>query len=191
KSIIKTKLGLNERIYARKCELKEIDNQREFLDNNHLQGYIPAKINIGLYYNDELTSLLTFSKPRFNKNYDWEMIRFVNKIGYSVIGGFSKLLKYFLNNYQGSIITYSDIRLFDGKVYETNGFTQIESSKPSYYYTDYKNRYSRQKFQKHKIPNILESFNSNLTEWENMQMNGWDRIWDCGNYVYIKNDSNK
>jgi len=61
-------------------------------------------------------------------------------------------------------------------------------SKPGYCYTDYKNRFSRMKFQKHKLSNILEYFDPKLTEWENMQLNGYDRIWDCGNYVYVLKD---
>ncbi len=45
-------------------------------------------------------------------------------------------------------------------------------------------RFSRLQFQKHKLKNILENFDPNLTEWENMQLNGFDRIWDCGNLVF-------
>jgi len=30
----------------------------------------------------------------------------------------------------------------------------------------------------------LETFNPDLTEWENMKVNGFDRIWDCGNLVF-------
>ena len=49
---------------------------------------------------------------------------------------------------------------------------------------NYTNRISRLQFQKHMLESKLEIFDSNLTEWENMQLNGYDRIWDCGNYVY-------
>jgi len=30
----------------------------------------------------------------------------------------------------------------------------------------------------------LEKFDENSTEVENMQNNGYTRIWDCGNYVF-------
>lgn len=186
KNIIKQKLGVVENIlYARKCELREIENQKSFLEENHIQGYVSSKINIGLFYNNELVSLLTFNKPRYNKKYDWEIIRFVNKFGYSIVGGFSKMLKYFQKNYPGSIITYSDRRYFDGKIYEINNFNKLSPSKPNFYYTDQRqHRFSRIEFQKHKLEEKLEHFDSELTEWENMQMNGWDRIWDCGNNVF-------
>jgi hypothetical protein len=39
-------------------------------------------------------------------------------------------------------------------------------------------------FQKHKLAKIIKVFDPNLTEWENMQLNGYDRIWDCGNLKY-------
>lgn len=186
KNIIKVKLGILEnKVFARKCIINEIENQKDFLNENHIQGYTPSFKNLGLYFENKLVSLLTFSKSRYNKRYDWEIIRFVNKKGYNVIGGFSKLLKYFRNNYSGSIITYSDRRLFDGKVYEKNDFKKLNPSKQSYFYTDYTHRYNRQQFQKHKLKNLLESYDSSLTEWENMQLNGWDRIWDCGNNVFI------
>jgi hypothetical protein len=189
KSIIMSKLGkVKNRIYARKCEIKGINSQesRKFLNNNHIQGEINSSVKLGLFYEDELVSILTLGKSRFNKNYDYEIHRFCNKLNTSVIGGFSKLLKYFTTNYSNSIVTYADRRYSTGNLYENNGFNLIRISQPNYYYTDsnYNFLQSRNKYQKHKLSQLLEDFDSNLTEWENMQMNGYDRVWDCGNYVY-------
>ena len=190
KSIVKGKLSLNDRIYARKCSLKEVDNKEAkiFYEENHLQGFINSKINIGLFYENKFISCLSFGKSRYNKQYDWEINRFANKLNVSVIGGFAKMLKYFENNYSGSIITYSDRRYFDGSIYRNNGFEELEVSQPNYFYTDKRRRYSRIQYQKHKLEEQLNVYDSNLTEWENMQLNGYDRIWDCGNYRFIKND---
>jgi hypothetical protein len=44
---------------------------------------------------------------------------------------------------------------------------------------------SRLKCQKHKLQNILETFDPSLTEWENLQLNDYDRIWDCGVLTYV------
>jgi hypothetical protein len=34
---------------------------------------------------------------------------------------------------------------------------------------------------------FLEDYASkDLTEWQIMQEKGFDRIWDCGNYVFVK-----
>ncbi|MFW6047533.1 MAG: hypothetical protein ACOCP4_07110 [Candidatus Woesearchaeota archaeon] len=188
KSIIKGKLGLNDKIYARKCEIKEIENKeaKSFYERNHIQGSINSKINIGLFYENKLVSCLSFNKARYNKQYDWEITRFANKLDISIIGGFAKMLSYFKKHYNGSIITYSDRRYFNGSIYKNNGFKELKESQPNYFYTDYKFRYSRIKFQKHKLEEQLEYFDPQLTEWENMQLNGWDRIWDCGNRVFIK-----
>ena len=185
KSIIKGKLGFSNKIYGRKCKVEMIDNAYNFYDENHIQGGMYSFINIGLFYNEELVSVLSFSKPRYNKQYDWEITRFANKLNTSVIGGFAKMLKYFKEKYSGNVITYSDKRLFNGSIYLQNGFTQLKSSGPSYYYTDYRNRYNRVGFQKHKLKDKLDIYDPNLTEWENMQLNGWDRIWDCGNSVFV------
>ena len=187
-SIIKISLGfVDNKIYARKCIIKEITSKEAnvFYNENHIQGGIGSSVNIGLFYNDELVSCLSFAKPRFSTKYNWEITRFANRLNTSVIGGFSKLFKYFTKNYNGSIITYSDKRLFNGSIYRNNGFTELNSSKPSYFYI--RNdivRHSRVSFQKHKLSALLEEFDENLTEKENMRNNGYCWIYDCGNYVF-------
>jgi hypothetical protein len=172
KNIIKTKLGISNKLYARKCVVKELKSNecKTFLEENHIQGYIAAKVNLGLFYENELVSLLTLRQSRFNSKYDWEIARYVNKAGYSITGGFARLLKHFKDNYSGSIITYSDRRLFDGSIYENNGFNKLKPSSPNYYYTKSLDRQTRQNFQKHKLKDKLEVFNPDLTEYENMQL---------------------
>jgi hypothetical protein len=189
KSIISTKLNKNKKIYGRNTYIEIIDNKlsKQFLDENHLQGYIYSEINIGLFHKNELVSVITFGKPRFNKNYEFELIRFANKKYTSIIGGFSKLLKYFKRNYKpSSIITYADRRISNGNLYEKTGFKFLKNTDPNYFYTnDFNTLHSRNKFQKHKLKNLLEDFNSNLSEHENMLNNNYYRIYDCGNKVYL------
>jgi hypothetical protein len=185
KSILRNKFKkIKNKIYARKCEVKLIDNEtsRDFLVNNHIQGYVGSSLNIGLICDDELVSLLTMGSPRFNKGYEYEILRFCNKINTNVIGGFSKLLKYFITKYKPTnVITYSDLRYGTGDVYSKNGFKFISSTKPSYYYIKENCcKESRIKYQKYKLKDLLETFDPSLTAWQNMQLNGYDRIWDCG-----------
>jgi very-short-patch-repair endonuclease len=193
KSIIKNKLGMNIKLYARKCEIKEITNEeyKNFVELNHLQGYTPAKVKLGLFYNNDLVMCMSFSKPRFNKKYDWENIRTCTKINYCVVGGFSKLLSYFKQNYTGSIISYIDSRYFSGSGYIENGFEYIGHSEPNYFYFINKDNvlFNRVKFQKHKLKDILECFDENLTEKENMINNGYLWIYDCGNEIVVYNPS--
>ena len=180
-SMILSKCGIYEkRIGARCCKVKEVLNQeeREFLKQNHLQGYRPSTICYGLYFQDELMSLMSFGKPRFNKRVDWELLRFCNKLNTQVLGGASKL---FARRPKCSIISYSDRRYSQGHLYTQLGMILKQENSPSYSYTDdYKVFYNRVKFQKHKLSKFFEMFDPSITEWENMKMNGYDRIWDCG-----------
>jgi len=187
KSILLNKMGKSfNKIFARKCKIKSVSNKesKQFLFDNHLQGEING-IHIGLYHQDQLVSLITMGKSRFNKSFDYEILRFCNKKNTSVIGGLSKLLSYFKKEYNPeSIITYADARYGEGTGYLNSDFVYKELTSPNYYYIKNQGRESRIKYQKHKLKDLLESFDSNLTEWQNMQLNGFDRIWDCGNYVY-------
>lgn len=190
KSIIKNKLGIvNSKIYARKCSILELSNSeiKTFYEKNHIQGFVFSSINLALLYENEIVSVLSFGKPRFTKQYDYEITRFANLLETSVVGGFSKLFKYFVRNYEfNNIITYSDKRFFSGDVYLKNGFDQLEDTPPSYYYFNKREmiRYNRVKFQKHKLKGLLKIFDENLTEHENMYNNNYLRIWDCGNYKF-------
>lgn len=76
--------------------------------------------SIGLFYNDELVSIMLFGKPKR----DWELLRFCSKINTLVVGGDSKLFKYFILNFSDvdSISTYSDISQFSGNIYNKLGF---------------------------------------------------------------------
>lgn len=192
-SIILNKIKqISKKIYARKCILKEIKDTkivRNFLDNNHIQGYTHSSINLGLYYDDELVSLMTFSKNRFKKDSnEWEMVRFCNKLNTNIIGGASKLFKYFnvnsnINNIP--VISFSDRRFFKGILYKTLGFKFEKHTSPSYIYWKNDKILNRMSCQKHKLNKLLEKFDNNKTEYENMVSNGWKRVWDSGNAKWI------
>ena len=193
KSRLKNLLGIYDKtIYARKCEVREIDSKtsKDFQEQNHIQGAINSSINLGLYFENELISLMTFGKSRFNKKYEWELLRFCNKLNYHIPGAAGKLLKYFERNYHPkSIISYADRRWSQGKLYKALNFQLDHSSAPNYwYFKSYtqENLESRVKYQKHKLKNILENFQPNLSETQNMKNNGYHMIYDCGNHVFTK-----
>ena len=193
KSIISTKLGVGEKaIYARSLFIKEIpdSDKRTFLIKNHIQGNDKSKIRIALVNEqEEIQCLMTFCKSRYNKLFQYEMSRFCNKLNTRISGGASKLFSYFIKKYNPiSIISYSDKRLFSGKVYSALNMNRGTDSPPSYHYVkEGKIIGSRIMFQKHKLKSIIPIFDEKLTEWENMKANGFDRIWDCGNSKYIWN----
>lgn len=182
KSIISSKLNLNEKIYARKCKKIIIDTHQknQFLNQNHIQGEDKSKIKIGLTYEDELVCVMTFCKSRFNRNYEWELSRFSNKMGINVIGGFSRLLNWFRKDYDGNIVSYADKRYSNGNVYYKNGFENIRVNGPSYYYID-KNcnkRYNRMLFQK----KLIGAYD--CTEYEKARQMGYNKIYDCGTICF-------
>ncbi|QPX64747.1 putative homing endonuclease [Campylobacter phage F367] len=189
KSIINNKLGKSNKIMARKCILKQVSKaeEKEFLESNHLQGFTGSTVCYGLYYRDELVCLMSFGKPRFTDKYNWELIRLCTKKNTNVIGGASKLLKHFEKENEGSLISYSDRLYSDGSIYKQLGFEFSHFSKPGYFYYKNGTKYSRQQFMKHKLKDKLEKFDPNLTESENMRLNGYHKVWDCGQGVWIKN----
>lgn len=192
KVFLKSTFGIfDKKIFARKCEVKEIDNEnyKLFTEENHLQGYVVASVKIGLFYENQLVQVMSFGKPRFNNKTEWELIRECSKLGYSIIGGKEKLLKFFEKRYNPkNILSYCEKDKFSGRSYYKNGFKLIRESKPNYVYF-YKKDYtplSRIGFQKYKLKDKLEEFDENLTEWENMLNNGYRRMFDYGNYVFVK-----
>lgn len=193
KSVVSTLLNTNtlNKLNARDCIIKEVleSEKNIFLKENHLQGEDKSTIKIGLYYKNELVSLMTFRKTsRFDKTVEWELLRFCNKINTIINGGASKLFSYFLKNYNPStIVSYCDRRYFNGNLYEKLGFKFVNFTVPNYYYiiNNYKDLKHRMSFQKHKLKKLLSNYDEKLSEWENMKLNGYDRIWDCGNSKWI------
>ena len=196
-SRLKNMLGkYDEVVFARKCVIKEVDSftTKDFLNDNHLQGWCQSKVSLGLFYNDVLVSLMTFGKPRFSKDYQWELLRFCNKLGYHVPGGASRLLKHFERQYQPtSLISFADRRWSTGNVYEKLGFVLHHTTKPNYWYWNYAKSApyieNRMAYQKHKLKDVLTKFDESKTEIQNMFDNGYFRIFDCGNLAYVKSYS--
>jgi hypothetical protein len=203
KSIIKNELLLStNKIFARKCYIQEIDNKlkNDFLEDNHLQGKVNSSINLGLFTKEEnkLVSIMTFSKPRYTKEYEYELMRFVNILDTNIIGAGSKLLKYFEINYQPiSLISYGNRRWTYSlkNFYKTTNFEYIKSSPINYYYFIPKlntKLYHRSVFQKHKIKKYFETekynikkFNKEETETINLYKNGYRKIYDSGQLIYV------
>lgn len=147
KSMILHKLGNSTRIFARNTIVKSIDikQAREFHNLNHLRKSTISSINYGLFYNDELMSCISIGKSRFNKN-ELELHRFSTKIGHTVVGGFSKMMKLFIvdNPNIKELISYADADFSDGNLYMKNGFEFINKTEPNFYLFKGNIRYSRQ-----------------------------------------------
>ena len=193
KSIIRNIIGKTEnKIYARKCIIQNVnDNEKkEFLEKNHIQGNVNSQINLGLYHDGERVSLMCIGKPRINLGRktsledEYELLRFCNKLNTNIVGGASKLFKYFITNYNPTLTTsYCDYRWSIGNMYKALGFTLSHHSQPNYYYIIGNNRKNRFKYRKSEL--IKEGFDPEKSEKEIMEERGIHRIYDCGSLVYI------
>jgi len=182
KSMIVNKMGLTKnKIYGRKTTIKEITDTklvRDFLNNNHLQGFASSSIKIGLFVDEELVSLMTFDNNH-------QLLRFCNKLNTNIIGGASKLLKYYGKTYKPSEIkTYADRTYSNGELYLTLGFKKYNTSKPSYFYIENKVRKHRSNFMKYKL--VEKGFDASKTEFEIMDSRKIYRIYNSGTILFKK-----
>ena len=191
-SFINSKLGIGGRIYARNTTIKLISaaEKRDFINQYHLQNDVNSSINIGLFYNEELIMVTTFGKPRFTKSENtFELLRLCSASGITVVGGASKLIKYFIQHFMktnDTLISYCDRRYSTGNVYKNSGFSLISISPPGFFYIDSAGKYagSRYQWQKHLLSSKLQNFDPALTAFQNMKNNGYEKVWDCGQLVF-------
>jgi len=188
RSMISSKLGISKRIFARSCSVVEIPKNvaNMFHDSNHISGHANSSINLGLYHNDVLVSVLSIIKSRFDKNFEYEISRFSSLCGHTVVGGLGKLFSSFEKKYSpSSCMTYSDLRFGHGKSYEKIGFSYLGDTVPNYFYYHKNKKYleSRMRYQKHKLVNMPE-YTGSKSEFEIMESAGYYRLYDCGNARY-------
>lgn len=172
------------RIYARKCTLRELSkiDAESFLNNNHLQGYVGCSFRIGLYYKDELVSVMTFGKPArahiSKKKRVLELKRFASLPNHIIIGGASKLLSrgrdYAKKQGYEEVVSYCDMRWGTGSVYNKMGFSLKNFTKYTPHYTDFKRRYRNQTLAKTK----------EKTEKERVKERKLYKIYDCGHQTW-------
>lgn len=187
KSMIKSSLGIyDDKIFARKCEIKEIDvkSYKKFMNENHLQGFTSATHYVGLFYDNILVQSVGINHNGLNKT--WELNRMATKINTQVVGGFSKLVKYSVNKYDiKELKSYVFKAWFDGKGYESVGFKFDFECQPTWWYIIDNKKVNRMNYQKKFIErkyknDELKYYDKDKTEFENMANNGINWIWDCG-----------
>lgn len=166
------------RIYGRKCDVKfiSVNEYKDFCDVNHLQGYARSKHKIGLYFNDELVSVMSFCSPRVKskKNIEFEMVRYCNKLNTTIIGGGSKMFSFFTKNIKpNSIISYSDLDKFNSSFYGGLGFILDGVTEPGFFYFDGLERFSRFSLRKGKISS------------KNININSYDKVFNSGNNRWL------
>lgn len=182
KSMLLNKLGkMKSKIYARKCQIKIVEDNElvsSFLDKNHIQGFVGSSIKIGLFYDNNLISIMTFGKKHIDDEY--ELVRFCNELNTTVIGAASKLFKYFIDKYKPKkIISYVDRSWSQGNMHYKLGFNYINKTPPNYSYYDSKHiKYNRFNFRKDVL--VRKGYDKNKTESEIMTELGYLRVYNSG-----------
>lgn len=196
------KSGSIDRIYARNTVVSEISpaEQYKFQDKYHLQGRATASIHLGIYQDadkdkKDLLGIMTFGKPRFNSQYEYELVRMCFKPKVSVVGGAQKMFKYFLNKYKPKqILTYSDISKFTGGVYKQMGMRAVQDNSmtvPNYVWVRPQDSCFLNRYQTTKQKLIDSGLGSDdQTEDDIMTWSGYVKVYDCGQlkYEYINEE---
>lgn len=186
KSRLKNLLGAQTyKIHARKCVVEEIDTKRarNFIEKYHIQGYVGSFLKLGLFHEDELVAVMTFSKAsraKGNRHHDIvELSRYCAST--KVVGGAGKLFKHFTKSPQArnftKVISYADLRWNTGDMYTKIGFEQGGRSGPNYWYFVPGGTKRTHRFKYRKRSTDVQT----ISEWENRKQEGLNRIWDCGN----------
>ena len=175
-----------ESIGARQCTVEEVSlyEARSFLNKYHIQGYAKDDIRLGLYYKGELVSIMTFGKPRYNKNFEYELVRYCSSI--NVTGGSSKLFKHFLNKYSPkSICSYCDLSKFRGETYSLLGFKLRSISSPAIHWYDGHRHITDNLLRQRGFDNLFNtSYGKGTSNRDLMLSHGFVEVYDCGQATY-------
>ena len=194
KSHIKSILGVSsKKIFARKCEIKEISklDAKGFFDSYHIQGSNKlGVIFFGLFFENTLCAVMSLgrhSRQNDTSKKEITLDRLCFKDGVQIVGGASKLFvkcsEWAKNNNYNKIISFSDNRWSLGKVYERMGFLLEKEYKPDYSYVEVNN--SRKRISKQSQKKNITNCPQDLTEHSWALQRGLARIYDCGKKRWI------
>jgi hypothetical protein len=185
-SLLKNKFGLikSQTIRPLKCEIKIIPSQEAdlFYEQFHYIGKCHPKLSYGVFYNLQLIACISFSRPtRQTSKHPWELVRMASDPEFKVYGIWSKLLKKFIREQSPtSIVSFSDNRLFSGKVYEKMGFRFDAEIQPDYYWVKRNKRFHKSGLRKTKEERL-----TSLTETQLREAQGYKKIWDLGKKRWV------
>ena len=187
-NLLLARLGLiKSKVYARMCQLVEVSNDKakEFHNEHHIQGWHRTGKSYGLALDGEVLAVMTFTENLSSRKVEegvHELVRFSSKV--QVLGGASRLLKHYVKNHKPEkILSYSDKRLFSGRLYETLGFSKVHDVAPSYSYWREGTMTLQHKslFRRDNLPSILgTAFDPAKTEKQNCEENGYYQVYDDG-----------
>lgn len=179
------------RIYARNCSVDSVsyNDLKTFLNLYHLQGTCRGtKYAVGLYYHDELVEVMTFGRPRYNKNYQWELLRLCTRSDHRIVGGASKLWKRFVDECNPeSVISYCDYSKFNGSVYYELGMELDHATEPSKIWSKSNVKITDNLLRQRGYDQLFGANYGKGTDNEKLMLeHSWLPVYDCGQLVFTK-----
>lgn len=182
KSIVENSIGKTvNKVHGRKTKIEVIDSSSasNFYERTHLMGPGSGKYkNICLKYNERIVTCMSY---RLVGN---KLIieRLSSELGTAVNGGFSKLLSYLETILQGKyseIHYWVDLRYGTGNFLINHGFKK-DHDVLSWKWTDNKATYNR-------LACRANMDSRGLSEKEHAIELKWNKIYDAGQRLYVKN----
>ncbi|WP_316820170.1 hypothetical protein [Pedobacter gandavensis] len=186
-------LGLNKTLHGRKGKILAINQVQadEFLWKHHLQGSAKTKYKFALVIGEEIVAVALFSAARPMKRIapdyrSYELVRFASQIGFTVTGGFSKLLKHFIHLVKpNDLMSYADRDWSLGNAYASSGFKLVNTTEPLAMWLDLKD-YTRKTMPR--LPLALSDLLSSLDQRAKQQFlidHHYLPVFNTGNLKYI------
>jgi len=193
KSFLLSAMGKNEiKIGARKCQVlwsnspHDIQETYGFLEVYHIQGApnYGTKFITKAMYNNEIVAVATFGRHHRNGE-DWVLTRFCTKTNYTIQGILSKMSKLASQQLKADMLSWADYRLSNGNGYEKAGWIFEQLLPPDYFYHKNGKVFSKQSRQKKAVKTPV-----GMTERQHAEIDGLNRIFDCGKirYKYVFNN---
>lgn len=168
KNLLRSKVGANKKIYARKCRFIEIDiiTATEFCEKNHiLLSSANVRMAIGCFYQDSLVGVATFGNHKDGCD-EILLDRFCFESEITVVGALSKFATMGCLFFNCDIYLWHELRLGNGHGLTKAGWCEINRTDIDYFYWS-------------KGFKIIEK-NDGL---ENDQI--LDKVWDCGKVKFV------
>jgi len=162
--ILQNALGRSRRVFARKTTLGSAPPS--FFEKNHLMGKGSGR-GYGLYHDGDLVAGMRVRWVSKSQR-QLDVSRFCTKLGVSVVGGWSKLLKHVIGQEDpSSIRTFVDMRYGTGAYLEKMGW-KLESCHASFNWTK-----------------GMESLHRLRYPGSSGYEAGYRKIWDCGQAKWV------
>ena len=156
------------------------------LDKYSFDGNDGSSVQYGLTYKNHLVAMMTFSKTRHCKDYQWQILNYVELNSFIVDNGFKILLDEFIKNFNpSSICLYASFDWTTKRTYEQYlDFVGFKS--PRLYWIYERNRIKGTSINRENAIKLLNGYDASKSFVENMNSNKYYRIYDSGTILFEK-----